>query len=161
MSSSSLLVALHLVPVISSTSSLWYAWDQYEQLTLFRHKEMKSLSNQVIPPYFTAFFKRGVPRALGLLATTTLSCASILRYSSEVSREKGAFPWYVAALALAVSHLAWAPSVIPHVKAIENDAKEKNLVHLEHWLRLHVWRSLTVDIGAWICCVAGTVLALS
>ncbi|KAI1746039.1 hypothetical protein F4680DRAFT_442308 [Xylaria scruposa] len=162
MASNQLPVILHLVPVITSTCSLWYAWDQYEQMTVFCQAEVKGLSNQILPRYFTSFFNRGVPRVLGLLATTVLSCAAILRYSaSGFLREQGAFPWYVAGLSLAVGHMAWAPSILPPVKAMEHDAKDKNIAHLEKWLRLHVWRSLTVDIGAWICCVVGTVKSLS
>ncbi|KAI1122382.1 hypothetical protein F5Y10DRAFT_287270 [Nemania abortiva] len=158
MSSNSLLVFVRLVPIISSTSSLWYAWDQYEQISLFRHAEMRSLSNQLLPRYFTAFFNRGAPRVLGLLATTAVSCGAILRYSpAALVRDSGAFPWYVAGISLAAAHLAWAPSILPLKNAIERDAKDKNVVHLERRLRLHVWRSLTVDLGAWICCIVATV----
>ncbi|KAJ2985871.1 hypothetical protein NUW58_g5305 [Xylaria curta] len=155
-------IFLHLLPIMSSTSSLWYAWDQYEQMTLFRTPELKSLSNQLLPKYFTSFFNRGAPRVIGLLTITASSCGAILRYSSAARmQEKGAFPWYIAGLSLAISHLAWAPAVFPSVKAIEKDAKEKNVAQLETWLRLHVWRSLTVDIGAWICCIVATVKFLS
>ncbi|KAI0536060.1 hypothetical protein GGR58DRAFT_503691 [Xylaria digitata] len=155
-------VILHLVPVITSTSSLWYAWDQYEQMTVFCQPELKGLSNQTLPQYFTLFFNRGVPRVLGLLATTALSCTAILRYSSSaLLREQGAFRWYVAGFSLAVGQMAWAPSVLPPVRAIEHDAKDKNVSQLEKWLRLHVWRSLPVDIGAWICCVVATSKSLS
>ncbi len=97
MSAAGLPVLLHLVPIMSSTSSLWYAWDQYEQMTLFRKQELKNLSNQLLPKYFTSFFARGAPRVLGLLMTTAFSCSAILRYSpGAFVREKGAFPWYIA-----------------------------------------------------------------
>ncbi|KAI1419262.1 hypothetical protein F5Y12DRAFT_720942 [Xylaria sp. FL1777] len=153
-------VALRLVPIISSTSTLWYAWDQYEQMTLFRTRELRPLSNQLLPRYFTSFFARGAPRVLGLLLTTAVSCGGILRYSSH-ARGKGALPWYVAGLSLALSHLAWAPAILPSVRAIEKDAKEKNVAQLDEWLRLHVWRSLTVDLGAWLCCIVATSKLLS
>ncbi|GAW19620.1 hypothetical protein ANO14919_091080 [Xylariales sp. No.14919] len=153
---------LHLVPIMSSTSSLWYAWDQYEQMVIFRRQELKGLSNQLLPRYFTAFFARGAPRVLGLLLTTAFSSGAIVRYSSAaLAREKGAFPWYIAGLSLAISHLAWAPAILPSVKAIEKDAKEKNVAQLDAWLRLHVWRSLTVDLGAWACCIIATVKLLA
>ncbi|KAI0966355.1 hypothetical protein F4678DRAFT_450015 [Xylaria arbuscula] len=155
-------VLLHLVPVMSSTSSLWYAWDQYEQMTLFRMSELRGHSNQLLPKYFSSFFARGTPRVLGLLLTTSVSCGAILRYSSAaLMRDTGAFPWYVAGLSLAVSHLAWAPAILPPVRAIEKDAREKNVVQLDAWLRLHVWRSLTVDLGAWVCCIVATIKFLS
>ncbi|KAI1776999.1 hypothetical protein F4818DRAFT_408798 [Hypoxylon cercidicola] len=153
-------VLLRLIPIMSSTSSLWYAWDQYEQNTLFRKAELKTLSNQLLPRYFTSFFARGAPRVLALLATTAVSCGAILRSSGDMSAS-AAKPWYIAGLSLAVAHLAWAPLIIPPVKAIEKDAKGQNVAHLEHWLRLHVWRSLTVDLGAWLCCIVATVVSLS
>ncbi|KAI1195672.1 hypothetical protein F5X97DRAFT_307367 [Nemania serpens] len=153
---------VRLVPVISSTSSLWYAWDQYEQMTLFRQAETRSLSNQLLPRYFPAFFHRGAPRVLGLLASTAVSCGVILRCSPAARvHGNGAYPWYAAGLCLAAAHLAWAPAILPLKDAIQQDAKDKNTAHLEHWLRLHVWRSLTVDLGAWICCIVATVKAFS
>ncbi|KAI1310355.1 hypothetical protein F5Y03DRAFT_345912 [Xylaria venustula] len=154
-------VLLHLVPVMSSTSSLWYAWDQYEQMALFRMSELRGLSNQLLPKYFPSFFARGTPRVLGLLLTTAVSCGVILRSSSALMRDTGAFPWYVAGLSLAISHLAWAPAILPLVRAMEKDAREKNIAHLDAWLRLHVWRSLTVDLGAWVCCIVATIKLLS
>ncbi|KAI0475736.1 hypothetical protein GGR56DRAFT_639430 [Xylariaceae sp. FL0804] len=161
MAPTSMPILLHLVPVISSTSSLWYAWDQYEQLTVFRQPAIHRLSNQILPQYFNAFFTRGVPRVLGLLATTVLSSAVLLRYSPTTAlHEQGAFPWYIASISLAIGHMAWAPSIIPPVRAIENDAKDKNLAHLEIWLHRHMWRSLTVDLGAWVCCVIAALKSL-
>ncbi|KAI3329031.1 hypothetical protein HD806DRAFT_270236 [Xylariaceae sp. AK1471] len=159
MTSNSLPVIIRLIPIISSTSSLWYAWDQYEQMTLFRKTELKPLSSQILPQYFTSFFARGTPRVLGLLLTTALSCGVILQ--GTLDGDNGASPWYVAGLSLATAHVAWAPFVIRLAKAIGMDAKEKSVVHLEEWLRLHVWRSLTVDLGAWVCCTVATVKALS
>ncbi|KAI1167694.1 hypothetical protein F5B18DRAFT_398705 [Nemania serpens] len=154
-------VLLHLVPVISSTSSLWYAWDQYEQMTVFRQPEMRSISNRILPRYFAAFFRRGAPRVLGLLVTTAVSSGAILRYSLPTDpRAQSAFPWHVAGLLLATAHLAWAPAILPSVRAIENDAKDKNVAQLDLWLRLHAWRSLTVDMGAWICCIIAAIKSL-
>ncbi|KAI1316783.1 hypothetical protein F5Y16DRAFT_414701 [Xylariaceae sp. FL0255] len=146
---------------MSSTSSLWYAWDQYEQMTLFRQNELKPLSNQLLPRYFTAFFSRGVPRVLGLLAATTFSCGAILRSSSGMLKASGAYSWYIGGLCLALAHLAWVPFIVGPVQAIEKDAKEHNVTHLDNWLRLHVWRTLTVDICAWICCIMATIASFS
>ncbi|KAI1769311.1 hypothetical protein GGR53DRAFT_153719 [Hypoxylon sp. FL1150] len=86
-------ILLRLIPVISSTSSLWYAWDQYEQMTLFRKTELKTLSNQLLPRYFTSFFARGAPRVVGLLASTAISCGAIIRSSNDIQK-----PWYIACM---------------------------------------------------------------
>ncbi|KAI0873968.1 hypothetical protein GGS24DRAFT_501319 [Hypoxylon argillaceum] len=132
-------VLLRLLPVMSTTSSL---------------------CNQLLPQYFTSFFARGAPRVLGLLATTVISSGAILRHAND-TQVNDARLWYIAGLSFAIAHLAWVPSILPPVRAIENDAKGQNVAHLEHWLRLHAWRSLTVDVGAWICCVVATIRSLS
>ncbi|KAI1641948.1 uncharacterized protein F4817DRAFT_354391 [Daldinia loculata] len=53
---SAMSVSLSLDPVISSTCSLWFAWDQYEFLTLFCKPDIHTLSNRLLPSYFTTFF---------------------------------------------------------------------------------------------------------
>ncbi|KAI0898770.1 putative integral membrane protein [Annulohypoxylon nitens] len=161
MASESLPTLLHLVPVISSICTLWFAWDQYEFMTLFRKPDLHDLSNKLLPSYFTSFFSRGAPRVVGLLTTTILSTGGILRYSPGTAlHDNGAFPWYVAGLLFAVGHQTFIPFFLPHVRAIEKDAKEKNVVELESWLRIHTRRSLTVDLAAWVCCIVATLKGL-
>lgn len=91
-------VLIRLVPVISSTCSLWFSWDQYEFLTLFRKPDIRPLSNQILPSYFTSFFNRGVIRVIALLGTTAVSCGVILRSApiSGAISNTGASPWYIA-----------------------------------------------------------------
>ncbi|KAI1662331.1 putative integral membrane protein [Daldinia decipiens] len=157
MDNTSLSTILPFIPVISTTCSLWFAWDQYEFLTLFRKPDLRLLSNQLLPSYFTTFFNRGVPRVLGLLSATVFSCGAILRYSpGTILRDRGAHPWYTAGLLFALGHLIWAPFIIPPIRALRGDAKGKNVAELERWLYIHVWRSLTVDLAAWVCCIVAT-----
>ncbi|KAI1383550.1 putative integral membrane protein [Hypoxylon trugodes] len=151
---------LHFVPVISTTSSLWFAWDQYEFLTLFRKPDLRGLSNELLPSYFTSFFNRGAPRVLALLTTTVISCGSILRYSpSTILRDSA--PWYIAGLSFALGHQVFVPFILPSIQAIKNDGKEKNVAELESWLRVHTWRSLTVDLAAWVCCIVAASKSLA
>ncbi|KAL7619781.1 hypothetical protein AAE478_010323 [Parahypoxylon ruwenzoriense] len=160
MASTGLPTILHLIPVISSTCSLWFAWDQYEFLMLFHKPDLKALSNKLLPSYFTTFFNRGAPRVVALLATTVFSCGTILRYSpSTILRDS--VPWYIAGLSFALGHQVWMPFILPSIRAIKGDAKENNVVELEHWLRIHTCRSLTVDLAAWICCIVATVKSLA
>ncbi|KAI0595291.1 hypothetical protein F4775DRAFT_595385 [Biscogniauxia sp. FL1348] len=107
MASAGLSAILPLVPVVSSTCSLWFAWDQYEFLTLFRKPDLQPLSNKLLPSYFTSFFNRGAPRVLGLLSTTALSCGAILRYSpGTILHDRGAFPC-LNDLVMKVSYSHW------------------------------------------------------
>ncbi|KAI1399282.1 putative integral membrane protein [Hypoxylon fuscum] len=151
---------VHLVPVISSTCSLWFAWDQYEFLMLFRKPDLQALSNKLLPSYFTTFFNRGAPRVVALLATTALSCGTILRYSPSTVLLDSA-PWYIAGLSFALGHQIWIPFILPSIREIQGDAKEKNVVELQSWLRVHTLRSLTVDLAAWVCCIVATAKCLA
>ncbi|KAI0382851.1 putative integral membrane protein [Hypomontagnella monticulosa] len=177
MASVGLPAIVHLIPVISSTCSLWFAWDQYEFLMVFCKPELRSLSNKLLTPYFTTFFNRGAPRVVALLATTALSCGYILRYSPCAILGDSA-SWYIAGkpaqnaewisnnnlmpigLSFALGHLVWAPVILPSIRAIQGDAKENNVAELQNWLRIHAWRSLTVDIAAWVCCIVATTKCL-
>ncbi|KAH9988771.1 putative integral membrane protein [Xylariaceae sp. FL0662B] len=152
---------LGLIPIISTTCSLWYSWDQYEFLTLFRKSDLRPLSNKLLPSYFTSFFNRGAPRVLGLLATTAISCDIILRYSPAATlHNTGAFPWYIAGFSFALGHPSWVPFIRPVIQNLQEDAKDKNVAELERWLHIHTWRTLTVDLAAWACCIVATINSL-
>ncbi|KAI1392920.1 putative integral membrane protein [Hypoxylon trugodes] len=153
---------LNVVPVISSTCQLWFGWDQYEFLQLFLKRDIQAQSNQLLPSYFTTFFNRGAPRVGGLLLTTIVSSAANLRYApGNLLHERGSFIWYSAAIGFALGHLTYFPFIFPHIRAITSDAKEKNVTELKNWLYVHNWRTLTVDLAGWVCCIVATVKTLS
>ncbi|OTA89386.1 hypothetical protein M434DRAFT_398621 [Hypoxylon sp. CO27-5] len=155
MASAGLPATLHLVLVISTTCSLWFAWDQYEFLMIFRKPDLQPQSNKMLSSYFNTFFSRGAPRVVGLLLTSVISCGSILRYSpSTVLRDSA--PWYLAGLLCTLGHQIYMPIILPSIRALQGDAKENNVSELTKWLRIHTWRSLTVDIAAWVCCIVAT-----
>ncbi|KAI1094734.1 putative integral membrane protein [Rostrohypoxylon terebratum] len=164
MASLGLSAILPLVPVVSSTCSLWFAWDQYEFLTIFHKPGLRQSSSEILTPYFTIFFNRGAPRVLALISTTAFSCGAILRNSPGTAlQDSGAYSWYLSGLLCAVGHMAWAPLILPYIRALQGNesAKEKKVAELETWLRIHTWRSLTVDLAAWVCCITATVKSLS
>ncbi len=153
---------LRIVPVISSTCSLWFAWDQHELLAHFTRPEIRGLSNQILPAWFGAFFSAGAPRVVGLLAATVLSSGAVLRYSPDgLLRDRGSSRWYLASIAFALGHQLFVPFIIWPIRAIPRDAKDKNVAELQAWLRVHTVRTLTVDIAAWVCCVVAAVKTLS
>ncbi|KAI0006692.1 hypothetical protein F4779DRAFT_620344 [Xylariaceae sp. FL0662B] len=155
------LIYYALVPLVLSTCTLWFAWDQYEFLTLFRKPDLEALNSQLLPSYCTSFFHRGVPRVIALLTTTVLSCGAILWYSrGTLLHDRGAFPRYVAGLFCVTGHLAWIPFIHPNVLALHEDAEEENFPELELQLHIRTWWSLTVDFAAWVYCVVATVKSL-
>ncbi|KAI2628057.1 putative integral membrane protein [Hypomontagnella submonticulosa] len=153
---------LRVIPVISSTCQLWFGWDQYEFLQLFLKSDIRSHSNQLLPSYFKTFFDRGAPRVVALLLTTIVSSAANLRYAPDnILRERGSFIWYSAAIGFALGHQVYFPFVVPHIRAITADAKDKNTTELGHWLYVHNWRTLTVDLAGWICALVAAVNTLT
>lgn len=146
------LAVLAIAPLVSSTCTLWYAFDQHHFLTIFTtHSEDKF--EKVIPDYFTQFFAAGLPRVLGLLGTTCLSVAGNYFYRHEALVTNHSLKWYLVGAALAVSHLSFAPLVLPQIKELQgkNEGCHKPRQVLSEWLYWHNLRTYTVDLAAWVC----------
>ncbi|KAF4120575.1 hypothetical protein GMORB2_3013 [Geosmithia morbida] len=174
---------LLVAPLVSSTASLLFAWDQHLFLSLLAHPtiaepvtagpEPHAGTNALLPPYFRRFFRRGLGRVVTFLAVTTWSSLGAVHHFGPLLRSKGSLGWYVGAASLAVGHLLFVPAVAYPIKSIsENegggvevpveDAAQKdaagggglsNIDHLNRWLRVNLVRTLTTDTGAWICAV--------
>ncbi|KAI1392620.1 uncharacterized protein F4822DRAFT_391558 [Hypoxylon trugodes] len=156
--SPSLVTLLRLVPAFSSTCSLWFAHDQWFFLKIFTKPEQRAHASQILPPYFTEFAKYGVIRVAGLLLASIVSSGAILQHSGEELQRYGSRSWYLAGAGFATSHLVFAPFILPHIQNIINDSgKENSIQSLHAWLRIHVIRSLTSDIAAWVCFVVAAV----
>ncbi|PCH05325.1 Hypothetical protein PENO1_023200 [Penicillium occitanis (nom. inval.)] len=146
------LTALAIAPLVSSTCTFWYAFDQNYFLSIFTtHPDDKF--EKAIPDYFTRFFTADLPRVLGILGTTCLSVAGnyLYRYDSLVASQS--LKWYLAGAALAVSHLSFTPLVLPHIQRLQG---KNGICHipkyvLSEWLYWHNIRSYTVDLAAWVC----------
>jgi hypothetical protein len=156
------LVALRLAPLISSTCSLWFAWDQHLFLSIFVSPSNRSFSNQFLPTYFRTFFRSGLTWVLVLLGLT-LSTAGLNIATDGVSlRARQSLQWYAAGAAFATGHVAFAPFVAPKVRAISEDHSEGQPTRdLEVWLRLNRIRMFTVDIAAWVCFGVAAIRTLS
>lgn len=146
------LAALAITPLISSTCTLWYAFDQHHFLSIFTTQPDDKF-DKIIPTYFTRFFAAGLPRVLGLLGTTCISVAAnyYYRYDSLVANQS--LNWYLAGVTLAVSHLAFVPLVLPRIEALQRKTplRENPTRTLTEWLYYHDIRTYTVDLAAWAC----------
>ncbi|ORY13673.1 hypothetical protein BCR34DRAFT_599644 [Clohesyomyces aquaticus] len=160
-------VLLRVSPLLTSTCSLWYAWDQHFFLSIFLSPTHLAQSNDILPSYFRVFFRGGVTRVLVLLSLTmATSAANIYSYahrgSSHALREKGALAWYVAGAGFAAAHLLFVPAVAPRIVAISEDKSKGNSTQdLRAWLRVNAVRMLTVDLAAWGCLGVGVMKALN
>ncbi|KKP07016.1 hypothetical protein THAR02_00895 [Trichoderma harzianum] len=151
-------VALRAAPLLTSTCSLWFAWDQHFFLHLFNKPEIRSKSNELLPTYFGYFFRGGVTRVLVLLSLTVSSTLATCLVNHDSHWANGSLRWYTAGMVLAASHLAFVPAIAPKVQAvIEDTSKGQSIKDLDSWLTIHAWRGLTVDLAAWGCFVVATV----
>ncbi|RAK93801.1 hypothetical protein BO79DRAFT_206644 [Aspergillus costaricaensis CBS 115574] len=154
---------LRAAPLISSTCTLWFAFDQDLVLNVFLHPDHRPRSNEILPSYFRVLFRRGVVRVLGLLALSMAGGGyNILkdRRSGVVAGLRSSLSWYVAGTALAASHLLYVPVIAPKVLAImEDESKGSSTEDLEGWLTIHRVRTWTVDFAAWACFAVGVGLA--
>ncbi|KAL6849443.1 mRNA splicing protein [Amphichorda felina] len=169
--------ALLLLPLVSSTSTLLFSFDQHSFLSVLTHpalvQNQGASSNAVISPYFSLFFPRGLVRVVTFLGVTTWSSVGCIYSSRVLLRSKGSLAWYAGAAALAVGHLLFVPVIAQSVKSIldnkggdvavgdageavgdaKNNKKKSNVDYMKDWLRVNMVRTLTTDLGAWVCAV--------
>ncbi|KAF4595805.1 integral membrane protein [Ophiocordyceps camponoti-floridani] len=151
------LVLLRCAPLLSSTCSLLYGWDQHFFLGLLHRQENRRL----IRPYFASFFRRGLPFVLAALAVTSAGgIANLFVRCPSSSR-----PWYGAGLVLAAAHLLYVPLIAPVCQGLllpegrDGDGNDASL-ELRRWLCVNAWRTLTVDLGACIAFIVATTTSL-
>ncbi|OAQ64754.1 hypothetical protein VFPPC_05985 [Pochonia chlamydosporia 170] len=112
---------LLLAPVVSSTCSLLFAWDQHIFLNLLTHPELSDRTNAILPTYWRVFFPRGLAQVVSFLGITTWTSIGAVVYHKALLQKRGALPWYVASATMAVAHLVFVPFVAPAIKYIMED----------------------------------------
>ncbi|KAG7406364.1 hypothetical protein LZL87_013643 [Fusarium oxysporum] len=150
---------LHLVPVVTSTVSLWFAFDQFFFLGLFLNKKVEPTAKDTLTPYWNTMINTGLPIVVAPLLGTIASTTAILATTrEEYLRDKGSFSWYIASTALAASHFAFVPIILPKIKGLQNGGLTPIL---RQWMRIHITRSVTVDLFCWITCIVASAKTLS
>ncbi|KAI1136027.1 hypothetical protein F5Y05DRAFT_122069 [Hypoxylon sp. FL0543] len=154
---------LYLVPVISSTSALYFAWDQYLFLSIFLKKDIQAPSNRLQSSYWQTFFPRGSAAVLGLISITSGASFALLRTQAAILQEKNSYNWYLAGGILALCHLLWAPSIMPVVDTLQDSKKDVNegTITLRRWINIHLTRALTVDLACFVSCVVAAAKTIS
>lgn len=147
------MAALAVAPLVSSTCTLLYAWDQDFFLRLLNIPEIRAKSNAILPTYFKPFFNKGLPRVISFLAVSFWSTVGnyYWRYPTLVSNDS--LKWYVAGGGLALSHLLFVPFIAPCIQAIIKDDRSKGQPtdRSDEWLGINRIRGATVDLAAWVC----------
>lgn len=143
------LVILRVAPLLSSTCTLLYAYDQHFFLGMMNEPETRRHSKAMLPAYFTTFFKRGVVFVVSMLAMTTWGSVANLYSDRTTLRSKGSLWWYMGGAAFSTGHLLFIPFVAPSVAAVtqgEGDVNDR----LDEWLSVNKLRMVTVDLAAWV-----------
>lgn len=150
---------LHLVPVITSTVSLWFAFDQYFFLGIFLHKDVEPSAKHVLTPYWSTMIGTGLGYIVAPLIGTMASTVTILNSTStELLQAKSSYEWYIASIILAAGHFAFVPVVLPKIRALSDGGLTPAL---RLWMRIHVTRSVTVDLFCWVACLVACAKTLS
>lgn len=156
-------VALGATPLVSSTCSMLFAWDQQFFLSMLnRPAARRASSRPLLQPYFTEFFRRGLPFVVGCIGVSFWSGLGNLHFNRTELTTRGSFWWYAAGTALATAHLLFVPAIAPSCQAImdeSDDAADPN-EGLDEWLTVNAYRSLTVDLAAWAAFVVAVVKTL-
>ncbi|KAI1808965.1 hypothetical protein F4811DRAFT_499646 [Daldinia bambusicola] len=154
---------LYLAPVISSTSSLYFAWDQYLFLRIFLKKDIQVHANRLQASYWQTFFPQAAFSVIGLVGITSGVSFYLLKTSGALLQEKGSYNWYLASGVLALCHFFWVPPIKPIINALQDNKKDvdKGTETLRKWIRVHLTRAPTADLGCFICSVVAAVKTLS
>lgn len=154
---------LRLTPLISSTCTLWFAWDQRVMYSTFVHPDLAPVSKTILPLWWKRVFEiHDIERVLFPLTVTTVTSILNMRRNSALLKVRGSWAWYAAGAALAVSHLAFVPAVMYKIQAmVEDNGKGEAVEQQRRWLQVHDLRTLTVDLGAWVACLVAVARTVS
>jgi hypothetical protein len=91
-----LMLLLHIAPLLSTSFSLMFSWDQDFFLTLFLHPTISPQSDAILLGYFTPFFDQGGFIILGLYAIAVLTAGATLVFETTASGGSAVLRWYWA-----------------------------------------------------------------
>ncbi|KAK3196017.1 mRNA splicing protein [Lecanicillium sp. MT-2017a] len=150
--------ALLLTPLVSSTCTVLFAFDQHSFLEPFTRRACYRRSNDLLPSYMKIFSPRCLAQVMSFLGVTTWSSAAALYACRALLRAKGSTRWYGAAAAMACAHLLYVPLVASKARAIMDDdgvavedEGSTNADILCSWLKVNVARTVTTDLVGWVC----------
>lgn len=151
---------LLVTPLVSSTCSLWFAWDQDFFLGILTRPPVDhDQADAILPAYITGFFGSGPWAVVSLVGATFWSSLAAVWLERPLLRGRGSTALYAGAAALAAGHLVYVPAVAWKLKSLMDDdtaAAEEgtdNVGMLRRWLGVNRTRMLTTDVGAWLCAV--------
>lgn len=105
---------LRLTPLISSTCTLWFAWDQRVMYSTFTHPDLHKESTAILPLWWRKVFEsHDVERVLFPITVTAVASFVNIRKYGRLLQAKGSWAWYAAGAALAVGQYVFSELVVP------------------------------------------------
>lgn len=154
-------VALTAAPLISSTCTLLFAWDQTFFLSLLNQPQHRTKTRPMLRGYFESFFYRATSSVCVFIALTSATCVANLYTQPLLLRGRGSYKWYMAGAALAAGHLVFVPAIAPSCKALVEAGEDTDTNGLlDGWLSINTTRLLTVDVAAWAAILVGCLKTL-
>ena len=140
------MVLLRVAPLITSSFTLWFSWDQFLFLNTFLHRRVLPKTNDFLPTYFDVWFPPGVAIILSFYPITIG-----LGIANAVTRHTETPHFYTAGVCLAAFHFFFVPFIKPSIDAIRQDRnKGASAGDMRRWLNVHIARSLLADFPSWL-----------
>ncbi|PHH82554.1 hypothetical protein CDD82_5574 [Ophiocordyceps australis] len=143
--------ALLMAPLVSSTASLVFGWDQHLLMAPLTRAEAQPHGNLVLPAFWRVVLGRSAVQVLSLLGLTAGTAAAAVVGNGPLVRARNAAAWYVGAAALAVGHLGFVPFVARRIRRMAQEETDDNVELQRQWLSINLVRTATTDAGAWVC----------
>lgn len=161
--------ALLVAPLVSSTCTLLFGFDQDLFLRLLTLRSTYRDANSLLPAYWHVFLHRSLPRVLSYITTTAATSLAAIFVARPLLQRRGTVGWYAGAAACAAAHLAWVPWVTGPIKAMVEDEgvaieEEEGLTNVDHqvgWLKVNLARTVTTDLLGWVCAVVAVTKTLA
>lgn len=147
---------LRLIPVISSTISLQFAYDEYAFLSRWVQPAYRAEADALLPAWFTSWGPWGTNVVFGSFATSLASGLANFLAGRDVQGTAVGRYWYAAGVGFATAHLlVWGPTALKLLAMIRKGEPEgRTTVSMSKWLEMHRSRSFLVDLPAVVCFVA-------
>jgi hypothetical protein len=150
---------LRLAPLVTTTSSLMYAWDEHWFLSGFLRPEYKHHSEEMLPRYFRRFFEQGIWIIASLNTLTLSSSVANLLIDRPTLDRLGSSRWYWAGLGFTVCHFLFVPLIAYPIRDIMEDrSKGQSTKDLKRWIDIHRIRVLVADLPGWMSFVMAVLL---
>ncbi|MCJ1453598.1 hypothetical protein MMC28_003945 [Mycoblastus sanguinarius] len=141
---------LRLAPLLTSTATLMYAYDQHLFFSTWLHDSYRHEANNLLPRWFNICLKRAL-RVIVTLYPLSITFAVANIYTGMQKESSNASLWYWSGMAFTVGHFLFGKKAIRLLDAIETDqSKGNSTTDMREWLGMNLVRSLAVDLPAWL-----------